>query len=69
MSCLFEPLSSRSQICANLDSAIVSTKNYAPELKEKVPKPIKTFDIVDKRLEVNRIVAFILTNCGILGNL
>uniref|UniRef100_A0A3Q3XKB4 RNA helicase n=1 Tax=Mola mola TaxID=94237 RepID=A0A3Q3XKB4_MOLML len=37
------------QICANLDSAIVSTKNYVPELKEKVPRPVKTFDIVDKR--------------------
>ncbi|KAG7220669.1 hypothetical protein INR49_017930 [Caranx melampygus] len=37
------------QICANLDSAIVSTKNYAPELKKKVPRPVKTFDIVDKR--------------------
>ncbi|XP_076607729.1 ATP-dependent RNA helicase DHX58 [Chaetodon auriga] len=39
------------QICANLDSAIVSTKNYAPELQERVPRPIKTFDIVEKRLE------------------
>ncbi|GLD49089.1 probable ATP-dependent RNA helicase DHX58 [Lates japonicus] len=39
------------QICANLDSAIVSTKNYAPELKKKVPRPIKTFDIVEKRHE------------------
>ncbi|XP_061568721.1 probable ATP-dependent RNA helicase DHX58 [Cololabis saira] len=38
------------QICANLDSAIVSAKTYAPELKEKVPRPIKTFDIVEKRL-------------------
>lgn len=37
------------QICANLDSAIVSTKNFAPELREKVPRPIKTFDIVEKR--------------------
>lgn len=37
------------QICANLDSAIVSTKNYIPELKEKVPRPVKTFDIVEKR--------------------
>ncbi|XP_068606007.1 ATP-dependent RNA helicase DHX58 [Brachionichthys hirsutus] len=37
------------QICANLDSAIVSTKNHVLELKEKVPIPIKTFDIVDKR--------------------
>lgn len=39
------------QICANLDSAIVSTKNYAPELRERVPRPIKTFDIVEKRPE------------------
>ncbi|XP_060946053.1 ATP-dependent RNA helicase DHX58-like [Limanda limanda] len=39
------------QICANLDSSIVSTKNYAPELKKKVPRPIKTFDIVENRPE------------------
>ncbi|XP_070779075.1 ATP-dependent RNA helicase DHX58 isoform X2 [Enoplosus armatus] len=39
------------QICANLDSAIVSTKNYASELKKRVPRPIKTFDIVEKRPE------------------
>ncbi|XP_008283077.1 ATP-dependent RNA helicase DHX58 [Stegastes partitus] len=39
------------QICANLDSAIVSAKTYAPELKQKVPRPIKTFDIVEKRLQ------------------
>lgn len=39
------------QICANLDSAIVSTKNNTSELKNKVPRPIKTFDIVDKRPE------------------
>ncbi|XP_022064730.1 probable ATP-dependent RNA helicase DHX58 [Acanthochromis polyacanthus] len=38
------------QICANLDSAIVSAKNFAPELQQKVPRPIKTFDIVEKRL-------------------
>ncbi|XP_074512255.1 ATP-dependent RNA helicase DHX58 [Sebastes fasciatus] len=37
------------QICANLDSAIVSTKNYVSELKQKVPRPIKRFDIVEKR--------------------
>ncbi|XP_044038487.1 probable ATP-dependent RNA helicase DHX58 [Siniperca chuatsi] len=39
------------QICANLDSAIVSAKNYVSELKKKVPRPIKTFDIVEKRPE------------------
>uniref|UniRef100_UPI003AAF394D ATP-dependent RNA helicase DHX58 n=1 Tax=Centroberyx gerrardi TaxID=166262 RepID=UPI003AAF394D len=39
------------EICANLDSAIVSSKTYAPELKEKVPRPIKKFDIVDSRSE------------------
>ncbi|XP_023149833.2 probable ATP-dependent RNA helicase DHX58 [Amphiprion ocellaris] len=38
------------QICANLDSAIVSAKNFAPELEQKVPRPIKTFDIVEKRI-------------------
>lgn len=40
------------QICANLDSDIVSTKNYLPELEERVPKPVKTFDIVDERSKV-----------------
>ncbi|MEQ2312860.1 hypothetical protein AMECASPLE_035671 [Ameca splendens] len=39
------------EICANLDSVIVSTKNYTPELEEKVPRPKKTFDIVEKREE------------------
>uniref|UniRef100_A0A8C9YDR0 RNA helicase n=1 Tax=Sander lucioperca TaxID=283035 RepID=A0A8C9YDR0_SANLU len=39
------------QICSNLDSAIVSTKNYVSELKEKVPRPLKSFDIVEKRLQ------------------
>ncbi|XP_038134239.1 probable ATP-dependent RNA helicase DHX58 [Cyprinodon tularosa] len=38
------------EICANLDSVIVSTKNYIPELKERVPRPKKTFDIVEKRV-------------------
>ncbi|XP_043955984.1 probable ATP-dependent RNA helicase DHX58 [Gambusia affinis] len=37
------------EICANLDSVIVSTKNYTPELEEKVPRPKKTYDIVEKR--------------------
>ncbi|KAK5884634.1 hypothetical protein CesoFtcFv8_018435 [Champsocephalus esox] len=37
------------QICANLDSAIVSTKNFVAELNEKVPRPKKQFDIVDAR--------------------
>lgn len=45
------------QICANLDSAIVLTKNYVPELEEKVPRPVKTYDIVDKRPEVSRFVS------------
>eukprot|EP00066_Takifugu_rubripes_P002741 XP_003964848.1 PREDICTED: probable ATP-dependent RNA helicase DHX58 [Takifugu rubripes] len=39
------------QICANLDSDIVSTKDYMPDLEERVPKPVKTFDIVDERPE------------------
>ncbi|KAI9539611.1 hypothetical protein NQZ68_005693 [Dissostichus eleginoides] len=39
------------QICANLDSAIVSTKDFVTELKEKVPRPKKQFDIVDARPE------------------
>ncbi|KAM9391862.1 ATP-dependent RNA helicase DHX58-like isoform 2-T3 [Pholidichthys leucotaenia] len=37
------------QICANLDSAIVSTKNYIPELEEVVSRPKKEFNIVEKR--------------------
>ncbi|XP_059203544.1 ATP-dependent RNA helicase DHX58-like [Centropristis striata] len=37
------------QICANLDSAIVSTKNYVSQLKQNVPRPRKTYDIVEKR--------------------
>lgn len=39
------------QICANLDSAIVSAEINAPELKKKVPRPRKRFDIVDQRFE------------------
>ncbi|XP_054463401.1 probable ATP-dependent RNA helicase DHX58 [Anoplopoma fimbria] len=39
------------QICANLDSAIVSAKNYVSELKQNVPRPVKKFNIVDKRPE------------------
>ncbi|MCI4384914.1 hypothetical protein PGIGA_G00044280 [Pangasianodon gigas] len=37
------------EICANLDSVIVSTKNYTTELKEVVPRPMKNYDIVDVR--------------------
>ncbi|XP_051571534.1 probable ATP-dependent RNA helicase DHX58 [Myxocyprinus asiaticus] len=37
------------QICANLDSAIVSTKNSLPVLQSVVPKPRKIYDIVEKR--------------------
>ncbi|XP_061557582.1 probable ATP-dependent RNA helicase DHX58 isoform X1 [Phycodurus eques] len=39
------------KICANLDCAIVSTKNFTEELNTKVPRPLKTFDIVEKRKE------------------
>ncbi|XP_053195286.1 ATP-dependent RNA helicase DHX58-like [Scomber japonicus] len=39
------------QICANLDSVIVSTKNCTAELKEKVPRPFKSIHIVDKRAQ------------------
>lgn len=46
------------QICANLDSVIVSTKNYAPELKEVVPTPRKQYDIVEKRALVLSSVHF-----------
>ncbi|XP_061701961.1 probable ATP-dependent RNA helicase DHX58 [Syngnathoides biaculeatus] len=37
------------QICANLDCAIVSTQNFTEELNAKVPRPHKTFEIVEKR--------------------
>ncbi|KAL4657774.1 putative ATP-dependent RNA helicase DHX58 [Arapaima gigas] len=40
------------QICANLDaSAIMSSQQHAKELKEKVPRPRKEYDIVEKRME------------------
>ncbi|XP_030198195.1 ATP-dependent RNA helicase DHX58 [Gadus morhua] len=39
------------EICANLDSAIVSAEVHAPELAAKVPRPRTTFDIVEKRPE------------------
>ncbi|KAI2666377.1 putative ATP-dependent RNA helicase DHX58 [Labeo rohita] len=39
------------QICANLDSVIVSTKNFTPVLKKVVPKPKKQYDIVEKRAQ------------------
>uniref|UniRef100_A0A671QUW8 RNA helicase n=1 Tax=Sinocyclocheilus anshuiensis TaxID=1608454 RepID=A0A671QUW8_9TELE len=37
------------QICANLDSVIVSTKNFTPVLQKVVPRPKKQYDIVEKR--------------------
>nr|WLW15875.1 LGP2 [Spinibarbus sinensis] len=37
------------QICANLDSVIVSTKNFTPVLRKVVPKPKKQYDIAEKR--------------------
>ncbi|KAJ3601621.1 hypothetical protein NHX12_032589 [Muraenolepis orangiensis] len=39
------------EICANLDSAIVSVEEHASELAEMVPKPVTRFDIVDERPE------------------
>ncbi|CAL8302864.1 unnamed protein product [Merluccius merluccius] len=39
------------EICANLDSAIVSADIHAPELEAMVPKPRTQFDIVTRRLE------------------
>lgn len=44
--------SSPSQICANLDSYVVSTKKYKPELEERVPRPVRTFNIAEERPEV-----------------
>lgn len=41
-----------SQICANLDSDVVSTKMYMSELEERVPRPVKTFNIAEERPEV-----------------
>ncbi|XP_016395114.1 probable ATP-dependent RNA helicase DHX58 [Sinocyclocheilus rhinocerous] len=37
------------QICANLDSVIVSTKNFTPVLQKVVPRPKKHYDIVERR--------------------
>ncbi|TSK28011.1 putative ATP-dependent RNA helicase DHX58 [Bagarius yarrelli] len=37
------------EICANLDSVIVSAKNNMPELHKVVPRPKKNYDIVDER--------------------
>uniref|UniRef100_A0A8C1HN98 RNA helicase n=1 Tax=Cyprinus carpio carpio TaxID=630221 RepID=A0A8C1HN98_CYPCA len=37
------------QICANLDSVIVSTKNFTPVLQKVVPRPKKQYDIVERR--------------------
>lgn len=39
------------QICANLDSHVVSTKKYKPELEERVPRPVRTFNIAEERPE------------------
>lgn len=44
--------SSPSQICANLDSYVVSTKKYKPELEERVPRPVRTFNIAEERPKV-----------------
>lgn len=41
-----------SQVCANLDSAVVSTTMNVSELEERVPRPVKTFDIAEERPEV-----------------
>ncbi|KAM6957770.1 ATP-dependent RNA helicase DHX58 [Aplochiton taeniatus] len=37
------------EICANLDSAIVSSKRCAHKLEARVPTPTKKFDIIDRR--------------------
>ncbi|XP_056609630.1 probable ATP-dependent RNA helicase DHX58 [Triplophysa dalaica] len=37
------------QICANLDSVIVSTMEYKSGLLKVVPRPMKQYDIVEKR--------------------
>uniref|UniRef100_A0A8D0CFU2 RNA helicase n=1 Tax=Scleropages formosus TaxID=113540 RepID=A0A8D0CFU2_SCLFO len=40
------------QICANLDaSAITSSREHAEELRQKVPRPRKEYDIVEQRVE------------------
>ncbi|XP_048847929.1 probable ATP-dependent RNA helicase DHX58 [Brienomyrus brachyistius] len=40
------------QVCANLDaSAIMSPKNHAMELQQRVPRPVKIYDIVQERLK------------------
>uniref|UniRef100_A0A3B3Q7J4 RNA helicase n=1 Tax=Paramormyrops kingsleyae TaxID=1676925 RepID=A0A3B3Q7J4_9TELE len=40
------------QVCANLDaSAIMSSEEHAVELQQRVPRPIKKYDIVQERLK------------------
>ncbi|CAN9505403.1 unnamed protein product [Ophioblennius macclurei] len=39
------------EICANLDSAIVSPEKFTSDLKEKVLRPEKIYDIVERRAE------------------
>ncbi|XP_061837264.1 ATP-dependent RNA helicase DHX58-like isoform X1 [Nerophis lumbriciformis] len=39
------------KLCANLDSVIVSADKSTWELNMKVPRPLRTFDIVEKRPE------------------
>lgn len=46
------------QICANLDSTIISSQNFESELKEQVPRPVKVYKIVEKRAEVSRTFHF-----------
>ncbi|XP_055008927.1 probable ATP-dependent RNA helicase DHX58 [Boleophthalmus pectinirostris] len=36
-------------ICANMDSAIVSTQNYRQDLQKKVPRPRKEYDITERK--------------------
>ncbi|CAJ1051929.1 probable ATP-dependent RNA helicase DHX58 [Xyrichtys novacula] len=48
---LFKAVDHVLQICANLDSAVVSSKDCVLELEEKVPRPVKNYAIVEKRPE------------------
>lgn len=51
-SCRQAPLFSGHQVCANMDSVIVQAESNVAELKERVRRPTKTFDIVDQRPQV-----------------
>lgn len=49
-----------------MDSAIVQTESHVTELKERVRRPTKTFDIVDQRPQVCCFVMYRLLKLNVL---